>query len=135
MDISYNFVEGRITLIQKIGQIGVTVKNLDEAIHFYKEKLSLPLLFQADNMAFFDCNGIRLLISLPENEEFDHPSSTIYFQVENIKVAYENLIKKEVEAVSEPHLVAKMGSTETWMAFFRDTEGNIHALMSEIEAA
>lgn len=120
-------------MIQKIGQIGVTVKNLVDAIHFYKEKLGLTLLFQTDNMAFLDCNGLRILLSLPESEEFDHQSSTIYFQVENITAAYEKLKKNEVEVVSEPHLVAKLDSTETWMAFFRDTEGNTHALMSEID--
>lgn len=122
-------------MIQKIGQIDVAVKNLNEAIQFYKVKLGLTLLFQTDNMAFLDCNGLRILLTLPEREEFNHPSSTIYFQVENIKAAYDNLTKNEVEVVSEPHLVAKMGSTETWMVFFRDTEGNTHALMTEIEAA
>ncbi|MCM3363240.1 VOC family protein [Niallia sp. Sow4_A1] len=135
MDLSDNFIERRTILIQKIGQIGVTVRNLEQAVHFYKEKLDLPLLFQTDNMAFFVCNGLRLLITLPENEEFDHLSSTIYFQVEDIKSAYEKLRKKKVLMESEPHLVAKMGTTETWMAFFRDSEGNMHALMSEIEAA
>lgn len=122
-------------MIQKIGQIDVAVKNLNEAIQFYKVKLGLTLLFQTDNMAFLDCNGLRILLTLPEREEFNHPSSTIYFQVENIKAAYDNLTKNEVEVVSELHLVAKMGSTETWMVFFRDTEGNTHALMTEIEAA
>ncbi|MBZ9533760.1 VOC family protein [Cytobacillus oceanisediminis] len=119
-------------MIQKVGQIGIIVKKIENAIHFYKEKLRLSLLFQTENMAFFDCNGLRLLISLPENKEFDHPSSTIYFQVENIKTAFEELIKNEVAVVSEPHLVAKMETTETWMAFFRDIEGNLHVLMSEI---
>ncbi|WP_400248170.1 VOC family protein [Niallia sp. JL1B1071] len=111
------------------------MKTLDDAIQFYKEKLSLTLLFETDTMAIFDCKGLRLLITLPENKEFDHPSSTIYFQVEDIKSACEKLIKNEVVIVSKPHLVAKMGTTETWMAFFRDSEGNMHALMSEIEAA
>lgn len=122
-------------MIQKIGQIGITVKNLDMAIQFYKEKLGLTLLFETDNMAFFDCNGLRILITLPENEVFDHPSSTIYFQVKDIKLAYEKLMKNDVVLVSEPHLVAKIENIETWMAFFRDSEGNMHALMSEIEAA
>ncbi|HEO8420366.1 TPA: hypothetical protein VBX77_002392 [Yersinia enterocolitica] len=78
---------------------------------------------------------MRILLSLPESEEFNHQSSTIYFQVENITAAYEKLKKNEVAVVSEPHLVAKLDSTETWMVFFRDSEGNMHALMSEIEAA
>lgn len=119
--------------IQKVGQIAIPVKNLDQAVNFYKEKLGLPLLFTSNGLAFFDCNGIRLLLSVPETEEFARSSSVIYFQVDNIKGAYEDLRNKEVFFIDEPHLIAKMGQTETWMAFFKDSEDNTHALMSEFE--
>ena len=112
----------KTNLIQSVGQIGISVKNLDHAIEFYKEKLGLSLLFNTDRMAFFDCNGLRILLSLPEKEEFAHSSSVIYFQVENIKEAYANLIEKDVTFIDELHIVAKMGQIETWMAFFKDTE-------------
>jgi methylmalonyl-CoA/ethylmalonyl-CoA epimerase len=120
--------------IQKIGQIAVPVKNFDQAVNFYQEILGLPLLFTSNGLAFFDCNGLRLLLSVPESEEFAKASSFIYFQVENIKEVYEDLLGKEVNFIDEPHLVAKMGQTETWMAFFKDSEGNTQALMSEFEA-
>lgn len=100
---------------------------------FYQEKLDLPLLFRTDNLAFFECSGLRLLLSLPEAEEFANSSSVLYFQVNNIKAIYEDFVGKGVQFIDEPHVVAKMGQTETWMAFFKDTEGNIHALMSEVE--
>lgn len=119
--------------IQKIGQIGVPIKNVENAIAFYKEALGLPLLFSTDSMAFFECNGQRLLLALPEKEEFANSSSVIYFQVENIKDTYEELIKKGVSFIDQPHVVAKMDQIETWMTFFKDTEGNTHALMSEIQ--
>lgn len=120
-------------MIQKIGQIGVPVKDLERAIHFYKEKLGLSLLFNTDSMAFFECNGLRLFLSLPEKEEFAQSSSVIYFQVENMKETYEELLSKEVIFIDEPHIVAKMGQLETWMTFFKDTEGNTHALMCEVQ--
>ena len=116
--------------IQKIGQIGVPVKDLDP---LYKEKLGLPLLFTAGSLAFFESNGTRLLLSLPKSEEFAHASSILYFQVEDIHASYKELRSKEVTFIDEPHLIAKMGQTETWMAFFKDREGNTHALMSEIQ--
>ncbi|MBY0148098.1 VOC family protein [Neobacillus niacini] len=121
------------TLIQKAGQIAVPVKQVERAVNFYKEKLGLTLLFTSNGLAFFECNGLRLLLSVPENEEFAQHSSTIYFQVENINEAYEDLLNKEVIFIDEPHLIAKMGKTETWMAFFKDSEDNTHALMSEFE--
>ena len=119
-------------MIQKVGQIGVPVKNLNKAIPFYKDVLGLSLLFNTDSMAFFECNGLRLLLSLPEKEEFAYSSSVIYFQVENINELYENLVTKEVVFIDKPHIVAKIGQVETWMTFFKDTEGNTLALMSEV---
>lgn len=119
--------------IQKVGQIGVPVKDLNRALDFYKEKLGLSLLFNTDSMAFFECNGLRLMLSLPEKEEFAHSSSVIYFQVTNIKETYERLVDAEVTFIDEPHVVAKVGETETWMVFFKDTEDNTHALMSEVQ--
>lgn len=121
-------------MIQKVGQIGVPVKDLDRAINFYKEKLGLLLLFNTDTMAFLECNGLRLFLSLPEKEEFAQSSSVIYFQVEKIKETYEDLLSKEIVFIDEPHIVAKMGQLETWMTFFKDTEGNTHALMSEVKS-
>jgi methylmalonyl-CoA/ethylmalonyl-CoA epimerase len=124
----------KASLIEKIGQIGVPVKDIDRATTFYKDVLELPLLFNTDRMAFFDCGGVRLFLSLPEKEEFAQASSTIYYQVENLKQSYESLVEKGVQFIDEPHLIAKMGQTETWMAFFKDTEKNTLALMCEIQA-
>jgi methylmalonyl-CoA/ethylmalonyl-CoA epimerase len=120
-------------LVQKVGQIAVPVKNLDQAVHFYKEKLELPLLFTSNGLAFFECNGLRLLLSVPEKEEFAQSSSIIYFQVSDINEAYGDLLNKDVTFIDEPHIIAKMGQTETWMAFFKDSEDNTLALMSEFE--
>jgi len=118
--------------IKKIGQIGVPAKNIERATAFYKDQLGLQLLFTTDTMAFFDCDGVRLFISLPEKEEFAHSSSILYFHVEDIQQAYEEYKEKGIVFIDEPHVVAKMGQTETWMVFFKDTEENMHALMSEV---
>jgi hypothetical protein len=86
-----------------------------------------------DTMAFFDYQGVRLLLSLPEKEEFARSSSVIYFQVPNINSTYENLLEKNIQFIDEPHIVAKMGQTETWMSFFKDTEDNTLAFISEVQ--
>ena len=52
------------TMIQKVRQIGVPVKALNRALDFYKDKLGLSLLFNTDSMAFFECNGLRLMLTL-----------------------------------------------------------------------
>ena len=121
------------TSIQKIGQIGIPIKDINRAISFYRDTLELSLLFNTDTMAFFDCDGVRLMLSLPEKEQFSTASSVLYFNVDDINESYKKLGKSGVTFIDEPHFIAKMGSTETWMVFFNDTEGNTHALMSEVD--
>ncbi|MEH7237985.1 VOC family protein [Bacillus sp. JJ1562] len=122
----------KTNFIQKINQIGVPVKDVNRAVTFYMG-LGLPLLFSTDSMAFFDCNGTRVLLSLPEKEEYSQASSVIYFQVENINETYEKFSDDGISFIDEPHIVAKTERTETWMTFFKDTEGNTHAFISEVE--
>ncbi|MCG3087237.1 VOC family protein [Sporosarcina sp. MB25] len=117
--------------ITKIGQIAVPVKNFERAVSFYENVLGVPKLFEAGQLAFFDCGGVRLLLSPPEKEEFANASSVIYFHVEHIDEAYADFKEKGVHFADEPHLIAKMGQTETWMVFFTDTEDNTLAFMSE----
>ncbi|MEK4487418.1 VOC family protein [Psychrobacillus sp. FSL H8-0484] len=116
----------------KLGQVAVNVENVERAVVFYKEVIGLPLLFETNGLAFFQCEDTRLLLSRPETEEFDHPGSVLYFQVDNLQEEVSRMKEAGALFIDEPHMVAKMGDTETWMAFFKDTEGNTHALMSEI---
>jgi predicted enzyme related to lactoylglutathione lyase len=117
--------------IGRIGQISVNVKNLSRAVAFYRDKLGAKFQFEAGTMAFFDCAGIRLMLAVPEKPEFDHPSSILYFDVRNLNQAFDTLSSRGVVFETKPHLVAKMPSHELWMAFFRDSENNVLAIMSE----
>lgn len=105
--------------IQKIGQIGIPVNNLERAITFYQEMLALPLLFNTDTMAFFECGDVRLMLTLPEKEAFANASSTLYFFVEDIQKSYVTAKSNGVDFIDEPHLIAKMDHTETWMVFLK----------------
>ena len=122
--------------LSTIGQITITVHNLENAISFYKEKLGLKFLFSAPpGLAFFDCGGVRLMLSLPDRPEFDHPASILYFKVEDIHLAHSALDGRGVKFEEEPHLVAKLPDHDLWLASFRDHENNHMALMSEVRPA
>jgi methylmalonyl-CoA/ethylmalonyl-CoA epimerase len=115
-----------------IGQIAMNAHDLPRAVRYYREALRLPLLFEAPpKMAFFDCDGVRLMLSLPETAEYDHPGSILYFRVPDIETAHRDMAARGVQFAGPPHLVARMPDHELWMAFFTDTEGNTLALMSE----
>jgi catechol 2,3-dioxygenase-like lactoylglutathione lyase family enzyme len=118
--------------LSRIGQVAMTVKDLDRAIRFYRDTLGLPFLFQAPPaLAFFDCAGVRLLLDVPLDKEFDRPGSILYFAVDDIRQTHEMLVSRGVAFRREPHLVAKLPDREVWMAFFDDTEGNTLAIMAE----
>jgi len=118
--------------ITRLGQVAIPVHDVARATAFYRDVLGLRFLFQAGQLAFFDCGGIRLMLDRPEKPEFDHPSSILYFAVPDIQAAHRRLVDAGVRIVEVPRLIAPMPDHDLWMGFFRDTEGNVMALMSEV---
>lgn len=119
--------------LTRVGQIFVNVKDIDRAIAFYRDMLGMKFLFQAQPaMAFFDCEGIRLMLGVADKPELDHPASIIYYKVDDIERVYEVFKARGVEFIVKPHLVAPMPTYDLWLADFRDSEGNLLALMCEV---
>jgi methylmalonyl-CoA/ethylmalonyl-CoA epimerase len=117
--------------LSQIGQIAITVTDVQRAIAFYRDSLGLRFLFEAPNLAFFDCAGIRLMLALPEGDGASH-SSILYYKVPDLQQAYEILGGRGVAFAGKPHLIAKMPDHDLWMAFFKDPDGNMLGLMSEV---
>lgn len=119
--------------LSAIEQIAINAHDIERAVEFYRDKLGMKHLFTVPpNLAFFDCNGIRLMLSLPSSPEFDHPSSIIYFNVENIQQACQTLSARGVKFEEQPAFVADMGTYNLWLAAFRDSENNVLGLMSHV---
>jgi len=118
--------------ITRLGQVAVPVQDVARATAFYRDVLGLPFLFAAGQLSFFDCGGVRLMLDKPEKAEFDHPSSILYFSVSDIQAAHRKLVSAGAVIVEEPRVIAPMADHDLWMSFFRDTEGNVMALMSEV---
>ena len=119
--------------LARIGQIAVPVSDIERAIAFYRDTLGMRFLFQAPpGLGFFDCAGVRLMLDAPAKNQGQTYSSIIYYQVPDLHVAVETLAARGVSFVAKPHLIAKMPDHELWMAFFRDPDENLLALMSEV---
>ena len=118
--------------LTQIGQIVVNAHDLERAVAFYRDVLGMRFLFQVPRMAFFDCGGVRLMLGLPERPEFDHPASILYYKVEDIHADHGALAAAGVAFEEKPHLVARLADHDLWIGFFRDSEGNPVALMSEV---
>jgi predicted enzyme related to lactoylglutathione lyase len=118
--------------LSAIGQISITAHDIERATAFYRDVLQLKHLFSFPRMAFFDCGGVRLMLAIPETPALDHPSSIIYFKVADIQAGYNELVAKGVHFEAAPNLVAPMQTYDLWLAEFRDSEGNMLSLMSEV---
>jgi methylmalonyl-CoA/ethylmalonyl-CoA epimerase len=114
-----------------IGQISIPVQDIGAAVEFYRDSLGMEFLFQVPNMAFFDCGGIRILLTIPEDGDSDQHSSIIYFKVADISASTDALRDRGVVITSDPHLIAEMPNHDLWMSFFQDQDENTLALMSE----
>ncbi|MBL9203474.1 MAG: VOC family protein [Opitutaceae bacterium] len=118
--------------VQRIGQIAINAKSIPSTTAFYRDVLGLTFLFGVgERMAFFDCGGVRLMLSQPSSPELDHPSSILYLVVADIDAAFDHLKRSNVVCLHEPALAARMPDHELWLCPFRDPEGNILSLMCE----
>jgi DNA-binding CsgD family transcriptional regulator/catechol 2,3-dioxygenase-like lactoylglutathione lyase family enzyme len=116
-----------------IGQISRTVADVERAERWYREMLGVRHLYTFGKLAFFDCGGIRLLLT----QEASPPGteSILYFRVDDIALAHRRLQEKGVEFINAPHLIHRHADgVEEWMAFFKDPEGRPLAIMSRVAA-
>ena len=117
----------------RIGQIAIPVGDLDRAVRFYEDVLGLRLLFRAPpGLAFFDCGGVRLMLSLPEGPDAPRQAGIVYYVVADLDATYRVLSGRGVVFLDAPHCVARMPDHELWMTFCRDSEQNLLAMMSEV---
>jgi methylmalonyl-CoA/ethylmalonyl-CoA epimerase len=123
-------------MLKGIGQIAINVHDLERATTFYRDVLGIRYLFSAPpQLAFFEIGGVTLMLSPAENPELDHPSSLLYFDVDDIRAAHATLRDKGVEFLDAPHRVHRDGDRELWLSAFRDTEGNTFVLRTWQRAA
>lgn len=106
--------------------------DLDASIDFYRDVLRLPFLgrFEPPGIAFFDAQGTRLLLST------DAPNARLYFDVDDISAASEELIERGIAFKGEPIMVHRddagqfgAPAIEEWMRFFDDPAGNLIAIV------
>jgi DNA-binding CsgD family transcriptional regulator/catechol 2,3-dioxygenase-like lactoylglutathione lyase family enzyme len=115
-----------------LGQIARGVQDIEAATAFFRDVVGLPHLYTFGTMAFFDCGGVRLLLSSGDGA----PASLLYLRVADIHAAQTELQARGAQFISAPHLIHKHADgMEEWMAFFNDNELRPLAIMSQVRAA
>jgi predicted enzyme related to lactoylglutathione lyase len=115
----------------RIGQIALSVHDMDRAVAFYRDIVGLKFLFQAPNVAFFDVAGMRLMLGQAEPPDLKPVGTYLYFESSDLDVDFAALKSRGAKVEQEPHFVAKLGAKDLWMAAFRDPDGNVFEFMSE----
>lgn len=117
-----------------IGQISRPVRDIGTAVAWYREVLGLPHLYTFGDLAFFDCAGTRLFLSATEGPVGE--PSTLYFRVDDIQAAYDELRGRGAVFENAPHLIHRHADgVEEWMAFFADPDGHPLAIMAQVPPA
>ncbi|MFC4525462.1 VOC family protein [Dyella halodurans] len=120
------------TSISGIGQIAITVSDVDLALAFYRDILELPFLFRpAPNLAFLDSGGVRLMLSTPQGAGRVGSNSILYFKVADIGDTFSALLNRGATGEREPQATAELSDHTLWLAFLRDPDGNLVGLMEE----
>lgn len=123
--------ESNPTVPHALGQVALTVRDVERAVAFWRDVVGLPFLFQFPGLAFFQWGDTRLMLSLAEAPEFEKPGSVLYGTVGDIAGAYARMRAAGAHFRDEPHVVHRTPASELWMTFFEDPDGNLCALMQE----
>lgn len=116
----------------RIRQIAIIVQDLERATKFYRDTLGMKLLFEVPGLAFFDADGVRLMLGKADGPHVEKASSILYYIVSDIIGAHKVLEEKGVEILIAPRIVAPMPDHDLWISDYQDSEGNVFALMSEV---
>lgn len=115
--------------IQGIGQIARTVADVETSTTWYRDVLGLKHMFTVGKLAFFDLDGVRLM--LDQKVDVQPTESILYLRVPDIDAAYRSLQARGVEFFNAPHMIYRHDDgTEEWMAFFNDPEGRPLSIMA-----
>lgn len=119
-------------MIESLGQVALTVRDVQRSVAFYRDDLGLRFLFApAPTLAFLMIGDVRLMFSAPEGAFTPGGSTVLYLRVSDIEAEHAALVARRVSFIDAPHLVARMPDHELWMCFFHDPDGHTLALMSE----
>lgn len=120
----------------KLGQVSRHVTDIGRAVAWYGGVLGLPHLYTFGDLAFFDCGGTRLFLSVSDDPKTIPTTAILYFQVPDIHGAYQELQARGIAFDGAPHLIHRHDSgIEEWMAFFRDPDGQLLAIMAQSPAS
>ena len=120
------------TRLSEIGQIAITVSDVEKVLPFYRDTLGLSFLFRpTPTLAFLAAGSVRIMLSTPQGAGAVGCNSILYFKVTEIAATQAAIVKRGATEERPPQLAAKTPDHELWIGFLRDPDGNLIGLMEE----
>jgi len=118
--------------ISEIGQVAITVENIQKSLVFYRDILGLRYLFSpSEHLAFLQCGVTRIMLSTPQGAGEIGKNSILYFKTTHIEDTFRDLVSQGADKEREPQMAAKMEDHELWIGFLRDPDSNLVGIMEE----
>ncbi len=117
----------------RMAQVAQHAEDLDRAAAFYRDLTGTEPAahFDPPGLVFFNLDGVRLLLDRAA------PSALVYLRVDDVRSEISALRARGIEIDTEPHVIFHHADdaigpvdTDEWMAFIRDSEGNLVGLVS-----
>ena len=119
-------------IVGSVGQVAITVSNVESATSYYRDVLGLKLLFSAgSNLAFLSDGALRIMLTTPQGSGAVGANSILYFKVNDIESTHAAIVERGSLSEGPPQLAAKMPDHDLWLSFLKDPDGNLVGLMEE----
>jgi predicted enzyme related to lactoylglutathione lyase len=115
-----------------VGQIHISVTDVDRSVAFYRDVLGIPHLFTVPGqpMAFFASGDVRLYLGVPSAPEFTS-RCVLYFRVTDVDAEVDRLTGLGVRFAGPPQVAHRDREHELWLADCTDPDGHHILLMEE----
>jgi predicted enzyme related to lactoylglutathione lyase len=109
--------------LSRITAVMLGVRDMAQALGFYKEKLGLTVMMQEPALALMQCGTVMLGLSRGHVNLAPHVAGAteVVFAVENVRAVYKALSARGVIFMHEP----RQATPTDWVAHFKDVDGHI----------
>ncbi len=113
--------------LSRIAAVMLGVRDLEQSLAFYKEKLGLQVIMQEQqSLALLKCGDVMLGLSRGHVSLAPQVAGAteVVFAVESVRAAHKALAAQGVAFMSEP----RQATEREWVAHFKDPDGHLLSL-------